>query len=199
MKIIRQTGSHFDLGEDGARRLLEDLLSRPLFAHLATSSAEGPRESPVWFLWEEGALWVIGNYRTDTFPRRVERDPRCAVGVVDFDPATGLVQHVGFRGRARLAPHDPERMKRLLARYMGEQRHWDPRFVEILDDPDYIFVRFDPDTAVVRDQSYTLQESDADSWDEQVERDVKSGRLDHLIEQVEKRTVGRRGKAKKNE
>jgi hypothetical protein len=157
MQIVRETGSHFDLGDEGARRLLDDLLSRPLFAHLATASDEGPRESPVWFLWEEGALWVIGNYKTDTFPKRVEREPRCAVGVVDFDPATGLVRHAGFRGRARLMPHDPARMERLLGRYMGERGRWDPRFVEILDDADYVFIRFEPETAVVRDQSYQLQ------------------------------------------
>lgn len=157
MKIVRETGSHFDLGEEGARRLLADLLARPLFAHLATASDEGPRESPVWFLWEEGALWVIGNYRTDTFPKRIEREPRCAVGVVDFDPATGLVRHAGFRGRARLTPHDTGRMRRLLTRYMGSQDAWDARFVEILDDEDYIFVRFQPETVVVRDQSYRLK------------------------------------------
>ena len=157
MRIVRETGSHFDLGEEGARRLLAGLLSRPLFAHLATASEDGPRESPVWFLWEEGALWVIGNYRTDTFPRRIEREPRCAVGVVDFDPATGLVQHAGFRGRARLTPHDPGRMERLLGRYMGRRDAWDPRFVEILGDADYIFVRFEPETVVVRDQSYVLR------------------------------------------
>jgi hypothetical protein len=157
MRIVRETGSHFDLDEEGARRLLADLLSRPLFAHLATASDDGPRESPVWFLWEEGALWVIGNYRTDTFPKRVEREPRCAVGIVDFDPATGLVQHVGLRGRARLSPHDPARMGRLLGRYMGEREAWDTRFVEILDDEDYVFIRFEPETAVVRDQSYELR------------------------------------------
>lgn len=157
MNVVRKTGSHFDLGDEGARRLLADLLSRPLFAHLATASDEGPRESPVWFLWEEGALWVIGNYRTDTFPRRIEREPRCAVGVVDFDPATGLVRHAGFRGRARLAPHDPGRMERLLGRYMGGRAAWDSRFVQILDDEDYIFVRFEPETVVVRDQSYQLK------------------------------------------
>jgi hypothetical protein len=157
MKIVRETGSHFDLDEEGARRLLADLLSRPLFAHLATASEDGPRESPVWFLWEEGALWIIGNYRTDTFPRRVEREPRCAVGVVEFDAATGLVRHAGFRGRARLAPHDPARMERLLGRYMGGRDAWDARFVEILDDEDYVFVRFEPETVVVRDQSYELK------------------------------------------
>ena len=161
MQIVRETGSHFDLGEEGARQLLADLLSRPLFAHLATASEEGPRESPVWFLWEDGALWIIGNYSTDTFPRRVEREPRCAVGVVDFDPATGLVQHAGFRGRARLTPHDPARMERLLTRYMGGRGRWDARFVEILDDADYVFVRFEPETVVVRDQSYELDKGEA--------------------------------------
>jgi hypothetical protein len=154
MKIVRETGSHFDAGGDEARRLLGEALSRPLFAHLATDSEDGPRESPVWFLWEGGALWIIGNRVTDTFPSRVAREPRCAVGVVDFDAATGRVLHVGFRGRARLEAHDAERMRRLLGRYMGEEARWDSRFVEIPDDDDYIFVRFEPETAVVRDQSY---------------------------------------------
>jgi Pyridoxamine 5'-phosphate oxidase len=154
MQIVRETGSHFDLDDERALRLLADLLSRPLFAHLATASDEGPRESPVWFLWEEGALWVIGNYRTDSFPKRIEREPRCAIGVVDFDPSTGLVRHAGFRGRARLTAHDPARMGRLLGRYMGERDNWDPRFVEILDDTDYILIRFEPLTVVARDQSY---------------------------------------------
>ncbi|HWT01385.1 MAG TPA: pyridoxamine 5'-phosphate oxidase family protein [Pyrinomonadaceae bacterium] len=160
MKIVAQTGSHFDQDEAAAHSLMSDVLARPLFAHLATSSEAGPRESPVWFMWEEGALWIIGNYRTDSFPKRVERDPRCAVGVVDFDAATGLVLHVGFRGRGSLSPHDGERMKRLLGRYMGAEENWDSRFVEILDDADYIFVRFEPETAVVRDQSYQLNTPD---------------------------------------
>lgn len=156
MKIVRDTGSHFDLDDDAARRLMTEILSRPLFAHLATGSEDGPRESPVWFLWEEGALWIIGNYKSDSFPKRIELEPRCAVGVVDYDGSTGMVQHVGFRGRASLEPHDEERMKRLLTRYMGEIERWDERFVEILDDTDYIFIRFEPETAVVRDQSYKV-------------------------------------------
>lgn len=154
MKVVAHTGSHFDLEGGAADSLLNDVLSRPLFAHLATSSEDGPRESPVWFLWEEGALWIIGNYRTDSFPKRLERDARCAVGVVDFDAAEGLVRHVGFRGRATLRPHDAERMRRLLGRYLGEPESWDERFLEVLGDEDYILVRFEPETAVVRDQSY---------------------------------------------
>lgn len=158
MKIIGETGSRFDLQESRSRALLDELLARPLFAHLATGSEFGPRESPVWFLWEDDAIWIIGNYKTDTFPARVEREPRCALGVVDFDRATGLVQHVGFRGRARLLPHDGERLQRLLSRYLGQSlEEWDERFVKILGDTDYVFVRFEPLTAVVRDQSYLVK------------------------------------------
>ncbi|HEV7842921.1 MAG TPA: pyridoxamine 5'-phosphate oxidase family protein, partial [Pyrinomonadaceae bacterium] len=118
MRIIHDTGSHFDLDEEAAHRLMEEILARPLFAHLATGSEDGPRESPIWFLWESEALWIIGNYQADSFPERIKHEPRCAVGVVDFDDSTGLVQHVGFRGRARLEPHDACRMKRLLSRYL---------------------------------------------------------------------------------
>ena len=58
MNIIEQD---FDINE---------FLSRPLFAHLATMSDDGPRESPVWFLWEDDAIWLIGT-ASDSFVRRV--------------------------------------------------------------------------------------------------------------------------------
>ncbi|HEX8844464.1 MAG TPA: pyridoxamine 5'-phosphate oxidase family protein [Pyrinomonadaceae bacterium] len=154
---MAQTGSHFDLDKEAASSLMREILSRPLFAHLATSSESGARSSPVWFLWEDEALWIIGNYQTDSFPKRIERDPRCAIGIVDFDVTTGLVQHVGFRGRGSLQPHDEERMKRLLSRYMGRLETWDSRFVEILGDTAYILIRFEPETVVVRDQSYQIK------------------------------------------
>jgi hypothetical protein len=34
---------------------------------------------------------------------------------------------------------------------------WDERFVKILGDEDYVFVRFEPETAVVRDQSFIVK------------------------------------------
>src|SRR5439155_26312752 len=108
------------------------------------------------FPLEDGVLWIIGNNETDSFPKRIEREPRCAIGIINFDVSTGLVQHVGFRGQARLEAHDTERMKRLLRRYLGELGSWDPRFVKILDDTNYIFICFEPETAVVRDQSYQV-------------------------------------------
>ncbi len=145
--------------QDRARGLdLDEFLSRSLFAHLATASEFGPRESPVWFLWEGGVIWIIRNGKTDSFPARIAREERCAIGIVDFDPSNGLVQHVGFRGRATVHSFDKDRARRLLVRYLGEdEAEWDSRFRETLTNPHNVLIRFEPETAVVRDLSYTTR------------------------------------------
>jgi hypothetical protein len=136
---------------------LDEFLAHPLFAHLATTSDEGPRESPVWFLWEESAIWILGNRRTDTFPARIKREARCAVGIVDSEVSTGRVHHAGIRGRAVVVPFDRNRAIRLLARYLGgDLSRWDARFRESLDDPENVLVRVEPETVVVRDVSYVV-------------------------------------------
>lgn len=148
MQVIRNGSSWtFDL---------EEFLSHLLFAHLAPASEHGPRESPVWFAWEEGALWIVGDSE-DTFPKRVEKAPKCAIGIFDFDPATGLVQHAGFRGRSLVGPVDRNRVRRLFSRYLGgEEAGWDEMFLQALDDPGLVFISFEPETVVVRDQSYAV-------------------------------------------
>jgi Pyridoxamine 5'-phosphate oxidase len=149
MRVIRDRARSVDLDE---------FLSRPLFAHLATASEHGPRESPVWFLWEDDAMWIIGSRITDTFPARIEAEGRCAIGIVDFDRAAGLVQHVGMRGRATVEAFDARRARRLLARYLGpEERAWDERFKATVAEPtseQAVLLRFVPETAVARDVSY---------------------------------------------
>jgi nitroimidazol reductase NimA-like FMN-containing flavoprotein (pyridoxamine 5'-phosphate oxidase superfamily) len=147
VKVIRDKPRSVDI---------EEFLARPLFAHLATASYEGPRESPVWFLWEDGAIWIIGSRATDTFPQRIESEPRCAIGIVDFDHSIGLVQHVGLRGRATVESFDASRARRLLTRYLGsDESAWDERFRATLSDPkDDVLIRFVPETIVARDQSY---------------------------------------------
>jgi len=149
VEIIRDRAKSVDL---------EEFLARPLFGHLATASERGPRDSPVWFLWEDDAVWIIGSRVTDSFPDRVEADARCAVGIVDFDRRTGLVQHVGMRGRATVEPFDAQRARRLLTRYLGsDDRAWDDRFRATLTDPaseHAVLLRFVPDTVVARDISF---------------------------------------------
>ncbi|MBX0358441.1 pyridoxamine 5'-phosphate oxidase family protein [Halobacillus sp. Nhm2S1] len=144
MKIIKGKSS-FDLDE---------FLMKPLFAHLSTSSTEGPRDSPVWFLWEDGYLWIIGT-PGDTFPLRINTEPNCAIGIVDFDSRTGKVLHAGFRGKATVEPFDINLAKRLFTKYLGSNENmWDSRFKD--QDPNNVLLRFVPETVVVRDQSYVV-------------------------------------------
>jgi hypothetical protein len=110
----------------------------------------------VWFLWEGQVLWIIASRPTDTFPTRIERDARCALGIVDFNRTQGLVQHVGLRGKATVEPFDGARARRLLRRYLGDdERSWDERFARTLRGQNQeVLVRFVPETVVARDVSY---------------------------------------------
>jgi hypothetical protein len=149
MRVIRDRRASFEPIE---------LLAKPLFAHLATAFPEGARDSPVWFLWEDHALWIIGEKRINTFIDRIEAEPRVAVGVADFDVSTGRVWHVGIWGRASIRPWDLLRARRLLVLYLSEDvSRWDQeRFVSNLRPrDDLVWVRVDPETMVARDQSYS--------------------------------------------
>jgi hypothetical protein len=149
MQIVEQTVS----AGDRALFDLEEFLSRPLYAHLAHSSEHGPRESPVWFHWDGRAFWVIGG---TSFPGNLKRDPRCALGIVDWDPALGRSQHVGVRGRAEVLAFDVAMARTIFRRYFGPQEDdWDGRFADVFTgEPGLEMVRILPETVVVRDQSY---------------------------------------------
>jgi nitroimidazol reductase NimA-like FMN-containing flavoprotein (pyridoxamine 5'-phosphate oxidase superfamily) len=135
---------------------LHQFLSRPLFAHVATDSEHGPRSSPLWFLWEEQAIWFSVNPSWHTIPDRIEREPQCALSIVDADPSTGRVQHVGMRGQATIEPFDANRQRRRFRKYLGrDEDAWPEQFKNVFNHPEkYVFVRFTPDTVVARDQSY---------------------------------------------
>ena len=143
-----------ELVEDTLDTGLDVFLARPLFCFLAQRSGDGPRVSPLWFLWEDGAVWNVAQLRDRSYPRRVREYPESAVAVVDFDPETGRVEHVGMRGTASLEAFDRSRADRLLAKYLGDERaEWPERFLGLETD-DYRLIRFDPETIVARDQSY---------------------------------------------
>jgi hypothetical protein len=148
MKIVEQKVT------TGDRPLFElnEFLSRPLYAHLAHAAEQGPRESPVWFHWDGRAVWIIGG---ESFPKNLRREPRCALGIVDWDPATGLSQHVGMRGRAEVLPYDRAVSLAIFLKYFGpDEADWDPRFADEGTNSEQTLIRFTPETVVLRDQSY---------------------------------------------
>ncbi|WP_332634951.1 pyridoxamine 5'-phosphate oxidase family protein [Halalkalibacter flavus] len=152
MRIIRDTGRSFDL---------ESFLSMPLVAHLSTVAEGSPRDSPVWFYWQDKKIWIIGT-ASDIFPDRIRKNPKCAIGIVDFNQHTGLFLHAGFRGTAIVNSFNKIIANQLLSRYLGpEIEKWDPRF-KGLDDSN-VLISFSPETVVVRDQSYVLPKRDKKS------------------------------------
>src|SRR5262249_15671200 len=120
----------------------------------AHNSEQGPRESPVWFHWDGEAIWIIGG---TSFPANLKRDPRCALGIVDWEPATGLSQHVGFRGRPGVLQFTGARAKAVSRRKFGpDEGAWDRRFDDVFSgELGLEMVRIVPETIVIRDQSYT--------------------------------------------
>jgi hypothetical protein len=132
---------------------LDEFLSRPLYAHLAHYSEKGPCESPVWFHWDGQAIWIIGG---TTFPANLKRHPACALGIVDWEPATGRSHHVGIRGRADVLPFDGAMARTIFRRYFGpDESDWDHRFDDVFTgELGLEMVRIIPETIVMRDQSY---------------------------------------------
>lgn len=134
-----------------------ELLSRPLMANLATQSGDGPRNAPVWFIWEDGAIWLLGS-KSSSSVRRLISDPRCAVEIVRFDNDGGILLHLGLRGSATVEPMDPDRFRRLLAKYLGpDEASWNSWFIEniaTIEDPDGRLIRLVPESVFTNNVSY---------------------------------------------
>ena len=130
------------------------VLAKPLMAHLASASTDGPRESPLWFLWEDGLIWLIGR-STDSFVIRLRADPSCAIGVVDFDVQRGALRHVGIRGLAEVQEMSRPRLERLLRRYLGSHvASWNDWFVTHIVEPLDVMICVTPRSTVANDYSY---------------------------------------------
>ncbi|EDQ04809.1 hypothetical protein DSM14862_01683 [Sulfitobacter indolifex] len=133
------------------------LLSEPLMANLCTSGNEGPRNAPVWFLWEDEAIWMLGS-KNGSSVSRLKADPRCAVEIVHFDNEAGILLHLGLRGRASIEQMNAMRFRRLLAKYLGpDEGCWNPWFIQnvaAIDDQDGRMVKLTPATTYTNNVSY---------------------------------------------
>ena len=135
----------------------QDLLQRPLLAILSSASAEGaPRNAPVWYIWGDGALWMLGDAGNSTVSR-LTANPACAVEITEFNRERGILLHLGLRGTAEILPNDPARFRRLLDSYLGARETWNPWFIETVarpDDPTGRFIRLAPDSVFTNNVSY---------------------------------------------
>lgn len=133
---------------------IEIVLKKPLMAHLSTIDKGEPRDSPVWFLWEDACLWIFGT-NEDSFVKRLTKEPRCAVGIVDFDLNKGILQHVGIRGVAQLHKVQKQRLSHFIGKYLGanktDHNAW---FIANIVEPLNVMVQIIPKSVVAKDVSF---------------------------------------------
>ncbi|QYN38625.1 PPOX class F420-dependent oxidoreductase [Pseudonocardia sp. DSM 110487] len=82
----------------------EDLLTRPLFGHLATVRPDGtPQANPMWFSWD-GEFLRFTNTTTRQKYRNVTAEPRIAMSVNDPDKP---YRYLEVRGTVERIDPDP--------------------------------------------------------------------------------------------
>jgi len=135
----------------------EIVFAKPLMVMLATSSTDGPRVAPMWYLWEDAALWMPSSTGSSTIAR-LAQDDRVAAEIVDFDNAGGRLLHLGLRGRCEVLAMEPARFRRLLAKYLGpDPATWNPWFIDniaCIDDPNGRLIRLAPDSVFTNNVSF---------------------------------------------
>lgn len=135
----------------------EEVLRLPLMANLATVCPEGPRNSPVWFIWEENAIWMPGAANGSPV-QRLKNNPQCAVEIVSYDNERGILLHLGLRGCATIEAVSVSRFKRLLSKYLGsDEATWNTWFIDNIariDDPNGRMIKLVPQSTFTNDVSF---------------------------------------------
>lgn len=133
------------------------VLTLPLMANLATVTSTGaPRNAPVWFAWENEALWMLSSANNSS-AQRVAENPNVAVEIVDYDNPQGILRHVGMRGKATVEPMNTSLFNRLLHRYLGpegQQNQWFIDNVACIDDPEGRLIHLAPSSIFTNDVSF---------------------------------------------
>jgi len=133
---------------------IDEFLAQPHTARVATA---GPTVRPAWYLWEDGAFWVLSGPWARLLAR-VRQDPALALVIDVCDLPTGLVRQVIARGPASIEPFDVARGRRMLTRYLGpDESLWDNRFRRYLhSDVGTVWLRLVPESLRATDLSYSV-------------------------------------------
>ena len=90
--------------------------------------------------------------------RRLEKNAQCAVEIVHYDNEAGILLHLGFRGNATIEACAPDRFKRLLSKYLGNnEAAWNPWFIENIariEDPDGRMISLSPQSTFTNNVSF---------------------------------------------
>ena len=125
----------------------QEFLARPLLARLATASRDGqPHVVPVWFMWEDGFIWV-SSFRSTKKISDLEKNPKCAI-VIDVEQAEKQMAAVAIEGTAELLNTPIEetraRIERIYAKYLGPEGVLAPDPQSWLDSEENLLIKITP-------------------------------------------------------
>lgn len=125
----------------------EEFLLRRLLGRLATASTDGqPHVVPVWFLWDDNAVW-ISSYRSTRKVIDLERNQKCAL-VVDVENNDGGLTAVLLEGCAELVNQPVEevkdRIERVYEKYLGPDGLLEKDPQAWLNSPENLLIKITP-------------------------------------------------------
>jgi PPOX class probable F420-dependent enzyme len=128
----------------------QDLLERPLFAHLATVRPDGaPQSGLMWFAWD-GERARFSHTRTRQKLRNLAHEPRVSFHLVDPENSYRTLE---VRGRVESIEADPD-----AAFYRALQERYD-FVVPVLDAHERVVITVTPTSFVAVDGGLTEKET----------------------------------------
>lgn len=130
---------------------IAEFIAPPRHALIATNAADGPPQlSPVWYLYEEGRLYVSANLHTVKV-RNLRRDPAVSICIDGGHPDA---RYVIFQGTIMIVePGDPQQEAlrwRIIRRYHEEEADA-RRYYESLRDSPSVLLVLEPDKIISQD------------------------------------------------
>ena len=124
-----------------------EFLTRKLIGRLATALPDGqPHVVPVWFLWEDDAIW-ISSYRSTRKVIDIERNHKCAI-VIDIENANGGLAAVMLEGTSELVSMPPaevrQRIERIYTKYLGSEGVLEADPQTWLNSPENVLIKLTP-------------------------------------------------------
>jgi nitroimidazol reductase NimA-like FMN-containing flavoprotein (pyridoxamine 5'-phosphate oxidase superfamily) len=131
---------------------IDAFLQHPHMARLATAvpskeepASFQPHNVPVWFLWEDGVLYISA-FQSTRKVKEVRRNPYVAV-IIDLAEALDGVTAVLLEGKSELITEPAvvqEMSRRIYTRYMGEDGVQGPDPQSWIIDPENAIIRLRP-------------------------------------------------------
>jgi Pyridoxamine 5'-phosphate oxidase len=84
---------------------VDAFLAEQLTCRVATVGTNGPHATPLWYVWQDGAIWLTSLSRSQRWTD-LQNDPRIAV-VVDAGEAYTELRGVELRGRVEVVGEVP--------------------------------------------------------------------------------------------